>query len=106
MIELIVDWIFGALLDMLSAKHISGEWRLSYLFPIVTGLGAGLWWIADRFDLVVLMALAILITVICGLGSVLTFIPREVESWRDIRTLRERGNRESKSTGKDSEEKQ
>lgn len=94
MFDLIMDWIVGPLLDMLSAKHISGEWRLSYLFPVATALGVGLWWLGNRFDLILVLILGVLLTVVAGLASILTFIPREVEAWRDIRSLRERNKRE------------
>ena len=50
MFDLIMDLIVGPLLDMLSSKHFSGEWRLSYLFPVATALGVGLWWVGDRAD--------------------------------------------------------
>lgn len=106
MFDLIMDWIVGPLIDMLCAKSVSGEWRLSYLFPIATALGVGLWWVGDRFDLILVLILGALLTVVAGLASILTFIPREVEAWRDIRSLRERNKREAEAAEKESEKEQ
>jgi len=103
MLDLILDWIVFPLFEMLSGKHISGKWRLSYLFPIVTALGAGLWWVGDYFGLVPVGILGALITVLAGIASVITFIPREVASWKDICSLSEKRKREVEADEKESD---
>lgn len=94
--EIIIEWVIGPLLDLISGWRISGKWRISYLFPVATALGAGLWWLGDRFDVILLLVFGMLITVLFGIFSVVTFIPREVESWKDIKALEQRNKRETK----------
>ena len=88
MIELILEWILFPLFDMLSAWHISGKWRLTYLFPVATALGVGLWWIGDRFDSVLLIVFGAMTAVLFGIISLVTFIPREAEFWRDLKAYK------------------
>lgn len=90
LMDLIVDWIVFPLFEMLSSKHTSGKWRLWYLFPVATALGAVLWWVGAHFTLVPVWVLGMLITVFAGIASVITFIPRQIKSWRDLRSYRER----------------
>ena len=94
--EFIMDWVVGPLLDMVSGRHISGKWRISCLFPVATALGAGLWWLGDYFEIKLLLVFGVLITVIFGIFSVVTFIPREVESWKDIKALKQRNRAQTK----------
>jgi hypothetical protein len=93
--ELIVDWVIDPLLNMVSGWHISGKWRISYLCPVATAAGAGIWWLGDRFDIILLLVFGALITVLFGIFSVVTFIPREVESWKDIKALERRNKAEA-----------
>jgi len=95
-LEFIMDWVVGPLLDMVSGRHISGKWRISYLFPVATAVGAGLWWLGDRFDIILLLVFGMLIAVLFGILSVVTFIPREVGSWNDIKALERRNKAETK----------
>jgi hypothetical protein len=81
MFDIIMEWIVFPLLDLVLSKHTSGEWRLSYLFPIATALGLGVWWLGDRFDLVLVVILGVLLTVVAGFASIVTWIPREKASW-------------------------
>ena len=94
--EFIMDWVVGPLLDMVSGRHISGKWRISCLFPVATALGAGLWWLGNHFEIILLLVFGVLITVIFGIFSVVTFIPREVESWKDIKALKQRNRAQTK----------
>lgn len=85
-IEIVVEWIVGPLLDLLSSKRTSGKWHLYYLFPIAAVIGAGMWWAGARFDIILLFVFGVLITVTCGLISVLTFIPIKVQEWQDTKS--------------------
>ena len=85
-LELIFDWILDPLMDMLQGRRISGKWRLSYLFPVITALGGILWWLGSHFEIVLLLVFGVLITVLFGLFSIVTWIPREVQSWKDIKS--------------------
>ena len=100
-IEIILEWVIFPLLDLLSGWHISGKWRISYLFPVATALGLGMWWAGNHFGIAWLLVFGVMITVLCGLASVLTFIPREVASWRDCTTWKSR----HKSAAEDPESK-
>ena len=95
-IEIILEWVIFPLLDLLSGWHISGKWRISYLFPVTTALGLGMWWLGDHFEIILLLVFGVLITVIFGIFSVVTFIPREVESWKDIKALKQRNRAQTK----------
>ena len=97
MFDIIMDLIVGPLLDMLSSKHFSGEWRLSYLFPVATALGVGLWWVGNRFDLILVLILGVLLTLAAGLASILTWIPREKTYWQDMGAYREKRKREAET---------
>lgn len=105
MFDLIMDWIVGPLLDMLSSKHFSGEWRLSYLFPVATALGVGLWWVGNRFDLILVLILGVLLTVVAGLASILTWFPREKTYWQDMESYRAKRKRETETAEKEPEKK-
>lgn len=85
-LELIFDWILDPLMDMLFRRRTSGKWHMVYLFPILTALGAILWWLGSHFEIVLLLVFGILITVLFGLFSIVTWIPREVQSWEDIKS--------------------
>ena len=84
-LEFIFDWIIDPLMDMLMRRGISGKWHLSYLFPIATALGGILWWLGARFDSIVLLVFGVLTAVLFGLFSIVTFIPREVEEWEELK---------------------
>ena len=59
--EFIMDWVVGPLLDMVSGRHISGKWRISCLFPVATALGAGLWWLGNHFEIILLLVLFLIV---------------------------------------------
>ena len=94
MFELIMDWIVEPLLDMLCSKRLSGKWRFYYLFPVATALGIGMWWAGDHFGIIPLAVFGVLTALLCGLISVLTFIPREVQFWQDLKDHRAKQERE------------
>ena len=85
-LDIIMDRVFGPLLDLLEKRRATGKWSLTCLFPVITALGALLWWLGDRYEIILLMAFGALTAVLFGLFSIVTFIPREMESWEDTKT--------------------
>ena len=105
MFDIIMEWIVFPLLDLVLSKHTSGEWRLSYLFPIATALGLGVWWLGDRFDLVLVVILGVLLTVVAGFASIVTWIPREKMSWQDMESYRAKRKRKAETAEQETEKK-
>ena len=85
LLELIFDWILEPLMDMLFRRRKSGKWHMVYLFPILTALGAILWWLGSHFEITVLLVFGVITTVLFGLFTLITLIPREVEAYREVK---------------------
>lgn len=105
MFDIIMEWIVFPLLGLLSSKYFSGEWRLSLLFPIATALGLGVWWLGERFDLVLVVILGVLLTVVAGFASILTWLPSEKMSWQDMASYRAKRKREAEAAEQETEKK-
>ena len=102
MFDLIVDWILTPLLDMLTRRHLSGKWHMGYMFPVATAVGVILWWLGSHYDIALLMIIGILITVICGFISILTFIPMEIGFWQDMKSYQSMKKKEAVEQDADS----
>ena len=104
MYDIIMDWIVGPLLDLLLSKRLSGQWRFSFLFPAATALGVGIWWLGERFDLILVVILGALLSVVAGVASIVTWIPREIASWQDMQSYRAKRKREAETDEKEPKE--
>ena len=102
MFDLIMDWILTPLLDMLSRRHLSGKWHMSYLFPISTAVGGIMWWLGGHYGITLLLIFGVLITVFCGLFSIITYIHREAGFWQDMKSYHSMKKKEAVEQDADS----
>lgn len=85
-LEIIMDWVIDPLIALLEKRRATGKWSLTGLFPVIAVLGALLWWLGDRYEIILLMVFGALTAVLFGLFSIVTFIPRKMESREDTKS--------------------